>query len=130
MKHGGYGILPTQLRYRVLRDTNIGDTSIPLGECISTEDARKEFSEYVSIMLRSFICYLTGKDDSQLSYLGECIYDQGGYFIINGSEKVIVAQERMSNNHVYAFRKKQLSKLSWVIETRSQVETLTRPAST
>jgi len=120
----------TMNEYRVPRDTNLADTSIPLGECISTEEARKEFLGYVPIMLRSFNCYLTGKDDSQLSDLGECIYDQGGYFIINGSEKVIIAQERMSNNHVYAFRKKQPSKFSWVIETRSQVETLTRPAST
>ena len=28
----------------------------------------------------------------------DCRFDQGGYFIINGSEKVIVAQERMGNN--------------------------------
>jgi DNA-directed RNA polymerase II subunit RPB2 len=65
-----------------------------------------------------------------LSDLGECIYDQGGYFVINGSEKVIIAQERLSNNHVYAFQKKQPSKFSWVIETRSQVENSTRPVST
>ena len=41
-----------------------------------------------------------------LSDLGECIYDQVGYFAINGSEKVIIAQERLSNNRVYAFQKK------------------------
>ena len=29
------------------------------------------------------------------------IYDQGGYFTIKGSEKVIVAQERMACNFVY-----------------------------
>jgi DNA-directed RNA polymerase II subunit RPB2 len=75
-------------------------------------------------------CVLGDKDDAQLSDLGECIYDQGGYFVINGSEKVIIAQERMSNNHVYAFKKKQPSKFSWVIETRSQVENSTRPTST
>lgn len=25
---------------------------------------------------------------------------QGGYFVINGSEKVLIAQEKMSNNQV------------------------------
>ena len=58
------------------------------------------------------------------------MYDQGGYFIINGSEKVLIAQERMSNNHVYCFRKKQPSKYSWVCETRSHVEHGARPTST
>uniref|UniRef100_A0A7S1BEL4 DNA-directed RNA polymerase subunit beta n=1 Tax=Corethron hystrix TaxID=216773 RepID=A0A7S1BEL4_9STRA len=101
-----------------------------LGEKVHTERAPKEFLGYVPIMLRSLFCVLSDKDDAQLADLGECIYDQGGYFIINGSEKVIVAQERMSNNHVYAFNKKPPSKFSWVIETRSQVENSTRPTST
>jgi DNA-directed RNA polymerase II subunit RPB2 len=33
--------------------------------------------------------------------VGQCTYDQGGYFVINGSEKVLIAQERMAANHVY-----------------------------
>jgi DNA-directed RNA polymerase II subunit RPB2 len=115
---------------QVLRDVNIGDPSEDMGEPVSTEHARKEFLGYVPIMLRSFFCVLSDKDDADLSNLGECIYDQGGYFVINGSEKVVIAQERLSNNHVYAFRKKQPSKFSWVIETRSQVENSTRPVST
>jgi DNA-directed RNA polymerase II subunit RPB2 len=31
------------------------------------------------------------------------VYDQGGYFVINGSEKVLIAQERMAANQVYCF---------------------------
>lgn len=116
--------------YRVPREVNISNPAEILGTPIATEEARKEFLGYVPIMLRSLFCVLSDKDDAQLADLGECIYDQGGYFVINGSEKVIVAQERMSNNHVYAFRKKQPSKFSWVIETRSQVENSTRPTST
>lgn len=70
-------------------------------------DSPKEFLGYVPIMLRSRFCVLADKSDRELCELGECVYDQGGYFVINGSEKVVVAQERMSNNHVYCFRKKQ-----------------------
>lgn len=57
----------------------------------------------------------------------DCSFDQGGYFIINGSEKVIVAQERMANNQVNVFQKKPPSKYQWVAEIRSQAETSNRP---
>jgi DNA-directed RNA polymerase II subunit RPB2 len=117
-------------RYHVARDVNLGDPTEDLGEPVMTEHAKKEFLGYVPMMLRSLFCVLSDKDDADLADLGECIYDQGGYFVINGSEKVIIAQERLSNNHVYAFKKKQPSKFSWVIETRSQVENSTRPVST
>lgn len=117
-------------QYLVSSEVNAQDPTEDLGEPNSTEHARKEFLGYVPIMLRSLFCVLSDKDDADLSDLGECIYDQGGYFVINGSEKVIIAQERLSNNHVYAFQKKQPSKFSWVIETRSQVENSTRPVST
>lgn len=116
-------------QYQIPQDANMGNDD-ELGEPLSTEHARKEFLGYVPIMLRSLFCVLSDKDDADLSDLGECIYDQGGYFVVNGSEKVIIAQERLSNNHVYAFQKKQPSKFSWVVETRSQVEKSTRPVST
>lgn len=45
-------------------------------------------------MLRSDYCNLNGKSERDLCDLGECPYDQGGYFIINGSEKVLIAQVR------------------------------------
>jgi DNA-directed RNA polymerase beta subunit len=51
--------------------------------------------------------------DKELTELGECPYDEGGYFIINGSEKVLIAQEKMSTNHVYVFQKRQPSKYMW-----------------
>jgi DNA-directed RNA polymerase II subunit RPB2 len=58
----------------------------------------------------------------------DCRFDQGGYFIINGSEKVIVAQERMGSNQVNCFEKKPPSRFSWVAEIRSQAETSNKPA--
>ena len=50
----------------------------------------------VPIMLRSEYCSLHDHTDKELTELGECPYDEGGYFIINGSEKVLIAQERMA----------------------------------
>lgn len=39
-------------------------------------------------MLRSTYCLLNGLTDRDLCELNECPLDPGGYFIINGSEKV------------------------------------------
>ena len=85
---------------------------------------------YVPVMLKSRCCLIHGLKDIDLAKVGECVFDQGGYFVINGSEKVIIAQERMSNNHVYVFKKQQPSKFEWVCETRSHVTKGKRPTST
>ena len=37
---------------------------------------------------------------------------------MNGSEKVLIAQERMASNHVAVYRKSQPSKYSYVAEMR------------
>jgi DNA-directed RNA polymerase II subunit RPB2 len=89
----------------------------------------KNFIGKVPIMVRSKFCSLNEKDDRERVDVKECIFDQGGYFIINGGEKVIVAQERMANNFVYVFRKKEPSKYSWVAEIRSNMESSNRPPS-
>lgn len=78
---------------------------------------RVPFGE-VPIMLRSKYCVLNKRMDRDLHKVGECQFDQGGYFVINGSEKVIIAQERLSNNHVYVFKKQQPDKFEWICETR------------
>lgn len=66
------------------------------------------------VMVKSNICNMTITSTSR----HECEYDHGGYFIVNGSEKVMISQEKMSNNHVYVFVKKPPSKFSHVGEIR------------
>lgn len=44
---------------------------------------------FLPLMLRSFYCRLRNKTDRDLTQRGECVFDQGGYFVINGSEKVM-----------------------------------------
>jgi DNA-directed RNA polymerase II subunit RPB2 len=80
-------------------------------------------------MLRSSYCTLYQQSEKDLTELGECPYDQGGYFVINGSEKVLIAQEKMSTNHVYVFKKRQPNKFAYVGEVRSMAENQNRPAS-
>jgi DNA-directed RNA polymerase II subunit RPB2 len=100
------------------------------GKVIDVQIFEKQFIGEVPIMLRSDYCNLHERSDRELTDLGECPYDQGGYFVINGSEKVLIAQERMANNHVYVFRKSQPSKYAYMGECRSVVEGSTRSTST
>lgn len=55
------------------------------------------------IMLQSSFCALYKKPPRTLVAMGECEFDEGGYFIVSGSEKVVVAQERMCENKIYVF---------------------------
>uniref|UniRef100_A0A2P2MN85 DNA-directed RNA polymerase n=1 Tax=Rhizophora mucronata TaxID=61149 RepID=A0A2P2MN85_RHIMU len=52
------------------------------------------------IMLRSCQCVLSGKNEAELARLGECPLDPGGYFIVKGTEKVILIQEQLSKNRI------------------------------
>ncbi len=63
-------------------------------EVVDEEPLPKQLLGSVPIMLRSTYCILSDSNDRELTDLGECPFDQGGYFVINGSEKVMVAQVR------------------------------------
>ncbi|RGB22510.1 DNA-directed RNA polymerase III subunit RPC2 [Rhizophagus diaphanus] len=52
------------------------------------------------IMLRSSKCVLTDKSEAELAKMFECPLDPGGYFIIKGTEKVILIQEQLSKNRI------------------------------
>ena len=55
----------------------------------------------IPIMLHSDICLLKNNGSDILKLLGECPYDTGGYFIIDGKEKVIIAQEDIVTNKLF-----------------------------
>ena len=75
----------------------------------------------IPIMLHSnHLCVLSKKDNQTLKDFEECIYDRGGYFIVNGSEKVLVSQERKWENKVYCFKSsKSQNKYSHTAEISS-----------
>ena len=52
------------------------------------------------IMLRSNKCILNGASEKDMARINECPLDPGGYFIVNGTEKVILVQEQLSKNRI------------------------------
>ena len=72
------------------------------------------------IMLKSDICILKQHNHLNPDITGECKMDTGGYFIINGSEKTVIPQERAAENRVYCFNvKKNNNKWLWMAEIKS-----------
>ena len=74
----------------------------------------------IPIMIGSLACNLYGINQNNSIKYEECMYDQGGYFIINGSEKVVVSQERVAENKIFVFNKmNKLNKYSHISEIKS-----------
>jgi DNA-directed RNA polymerase II subunit RPB2 len=71
------------------------------------------------IMLRSKFCLLNDYPHIHPKELGECEYDYGGYFIINGGERVIMSQERISENRVYVFAANKSGKTTYNSDIKS-----------
>ena len=76
------------------------------------------------IMLKSNICVLNQYKHVDSSHTGECKYDAGGYFIINGSEKTVLGQERAAENKIYCYNiHKNNPKYTWMAEIKSIPDT-------
>lgn len=52
------------------------------------------------VMLKSSRCILSDKSENEMGRLQECPLDPGGYFVVTGTEKVILVQEQISKNRV------------------------------
>jgi len=60
----------------------------------------------IPMMVGCSRCNLTTLSREQQIERGQCASDPGGYFIIKGKERVLVAQERINYNNVYVFEKR------------------------
>ena len=84
---------------------------------VNKQITSKEFKNVaigsIPIMLHSDICVLNGQGAEVLKQLGECVYDTGGYFIIDGKEKVIIAQERITTNRLFVSKIKDDNTFSY-----------------
>ncbi|MFX1505013.1 MAG: DNA-directed RNA polymerase subunit B [Promethearchaeota archaeon] len=73
------------------------------------------------IMLKSKSCLLYNLSRDELTRLGEDPEDPGGYFIINGSERVIVTQEYLVSNRVLVDKGRKGSSTTAVAKVFSTV---------
>lgn len=73
----------------------------------------------IPIMVKSSICVLTQNPQLNPADVGECEFDHGGYFIIKGSEKTVLPQERAAQNSVSCYDGKNASRCSWYAEIKS-----------
>jgi DNA-directed RNA polymerase II subunit RPB2 len=72
----------------------------------STADKKYEYLARIPlfqlpIMLHSRYCLLHDKPNVFLKQVGECPYDYGGYFIVDGSEKVLITRQEQAFNTLY-----------------------------
>jgi DNA-directed RNA polymerase II subunit RPB2 len=98
----------------VIRNTDKMDTPKIINKTLPKINIGK-----MPIMLKSSICMLTQNRHIPPKYTGECPMDCGGYFIVKGSEKTVLGQERAAENQIYCFDGKNTTKWTWYAEIKS-----------
>ena len=69
------------------------------GDAITTSEVLKLVN--IPTMLHSEYCILNNMSEIELSNVGESQHERGGYFIINGAEKIVLSQEDSAKNLIY-----------------------------
>ena len=82
------------------------------------------------IMLQSNLCILNKLAPEVRFNMGECKHDFGGYFIIQGKEKVIICQEKFADNMIYIKKNKEDELYSFSADIRSVSEDASKPIRT
>jgi DNA-directed RNA polymerase II subunit RPB2 len=81
------------------------------------------------VMLQSNMCILKGLSPEVRYNMGECRNDKGGYFIVDGKEKVIICQEKFADNTMY-IQKHVDDIYSYSAKIRSVSEDASKPVRT
>ena len=98
-------------------------------ETLKIEGKEPEINEHlrvvlgrIPIMLRSSKCYLSKMTPEERISAGECKYDQGGYFIVKGKERVLISQLRGVYNTPLVLEQKSGDKYAFSCDMRSMSE--------
>ena len=119
-----------EMKIKILIDKEDGSTGKNKWEVHNqTLSFEKIYLGKFPIMLQSNMCVLQGLESEARYNMGECKNDPGGYFIIDGNEKVIVSQEGRGDNLLYIL--KDINDIySYVGEIKSVSEDSSKPKRT
>lgn len=117
-------IFPAEVRYRSLTYNSpiyvdITEISEEVGNPTEVTKHKRVFIGRTPIMLRSDRCNLRDCTPEERVRKGECEWDQGGYFIIKGNERVLVGQLRGVYNQPIVLVQKPNEKFKYICEIRS-----------
>jgi DNA-directed RNA polymerase II subunit RPB2 len=122
-----HNVFPSEARLRDL--TYDSPIYVDITESIKNENTepiinfhRRVLIGRTPIMIRSSICNLYNTNERERIKANECAWDQGGYFIIKGKERVLVGQIRGVYNKVMVLNQKPTDKYKFVAEIRSMSE--------
>jgi DNA-directed RNA polymerase subunit B len=127
-------VAPVEARLR-----NLTYASPVMLECSIVEDGKILESRFIHVgdmpvMAKSNACILHNLVESKLIELGEDPRDPGGYFVINGSERVIVGLEDLSYNKIIVDVEETTGALlykakvySSIVGYRAKLELIMRP---
>jgi len=107
--------------YRIYEDAEDGGDT-----CVRHDIYREVVLCKLPIMVRSAYCFLSQRPGDMSS----CIYDSGGYFVINGLEKTLIAQQKLRTNTAFVWPGRPPSRALFVCEVRSCHERKLRSTST
>ena len=93
-------ILPLESRLRNLTYSSPLHVEMHIEESGVIRDSQLHFVGKLPVMVKSELCSLDNMAEDQLIASGEDPMDPGGYFVINGSERVIVGLEDLSPNRI------------------------------
>ncbi|MEM4634162.1 MAG: hypothetical protein QW275_03340, partial [Candidatus Anstonellaceae archaeon] len=100
-------ILPSEARMRNLTyAAPIFLEIIPVFNGVERTIFSEVFIGEIPVMVKSKLCYLDNMSEDELIEAGEDPADPGGYFIINGSERVLVSIEDLAPNRIMCTREK------------------------
>lgn len=110
----------------VLVDVTHTVTCAETGEVRSRDIYREIALCKIPMMVRSSYCYLSQRPGD----MSRCIFDSGGYFVINGLEKTVIAMQKLRTNAAFVWHGRAPSRALLQCEVRSCHERKLRSTST